>query len=67
MESLAGRPNSLWLAQLGDRMKEWSVGPAQARAIARNRPREWSRKLRATKCRRGTCPHTCPDLTFVFL
>ena len=33
-----GRPNSLWLAQLGDHMMEWSVGPAQARAVARNSP-----------------------------
>ena len=52
-----GRPNS-WLAQLGDHMKEWSTGPAQARAVARSRLREWSRKVSAAKCRRGTCSHT---------
>ena len=53
-----GRPNSSWLAQLGDHMKEWSMGPAQARAVAQSRPREWSRKVSAAKCRRGTCSHT---------
>ena len=41
-----GRPNSSWLAQLGDHMKEWSMGPAQARAIARDRPK-CSRKVSA--------------------
>ena len=45
-----GLPNSSWLAQLGDHVKEWSMGQAQARAVARNRPREWSRKVSAAKC-----------------
>ena len=54
-----GRLNWSWLAQLGDHiMKESSMGPAQARAVARNRSREWSRKVSAAKCRRGTCSHT---------
>ena len=61
--------NSSWLAQLVDHLKEWSMGPAQARAVAQNRPREWSRKVSAAKCRRGTCCHTWPDLalTIVFV
>ena len=48
---------------IGDHMKEWSMGPPQARAVARSRPREWSRKVSAAKCRRGTCSHTWLDLT----
>ena len=37
-----GRPNSSWLAQLGDHMKEWSMGPAQAEGVEQ-------------KGERGTC------------
>ena len=43
------------VSTVGDHMKEWSMGPAQARAVARNRPREWSRKVSASKSHRGTC------------
>ena len=53
-----GRPNLSWLAQLGSHLKDWSMGPAQARSIARSRPSAWSRRVSAAKCRCGTCSHT---------
>ena len=53
-----GRPKLSWLAQLGGHMKDWSMGPAQARTVARNKPREWSKRVGAAKCRCGTCSHT---------
>ena len=53
-----GRPNLSWLAQLSNHLKEWSLGPAQARTIAQKRPRAWSTRVSAAKCRRGTCSHT---------
>ena len=56
-----GHPISSWLAELGDHIKEWSMGPAQARAVAWNRPRDRSRKVSAAKCRRARAQ--IPNLT----
>ena len=53
-----GRPRASWLRQLGTYMNEWSIGPAHARTIARSKPREWSKRVGAAKCRRGTCSRT---------
>ena len=42
----------------------WTYYFADHSCPQQNRPREWSRKVSAAKCRRATCPHTWPDLTY---
>ena len=58
MESPAGASQLVVVSAVGDHMKEWSMGPAQSRAVARNRPWEWSRKLsgRSAAAVRGPIP-----------
>ena len=53
----AGRPKNTWLRQLQDKDLEGIMGPAQAWTVARRRPQEWGRRVSATKCRSGACPH----------
>ena len=53
-----GRPRASWLSQLRGHLEGWGMGPAQAWTIARKKPRMWSGKVNAAKCRSGTCSHT---------